>query len=83
MNILRHTLGPRQRRTRHPKRRRGLVPVLVAGALAASPSLVRPVENLPDLGDHSATILSSLEEERLGREFMRNAAGQLNFIEDL
>ncbi len=83
MNILRHTLGPRQRRPRHPKRRRGLVPVLVAGALAASPSLVRPVENLPDLGDHSATILSSLEEERLGREFMRNAAGQLNFIEDL
>lgn len=55
----------------------------MAAVLAAAPAAVRPVDNLPDLGDHSATILSSLEEERLGREFMRNAATQLNFIEDL
>jgi len=37
---------------------------------------------LPDLGDRSAVVISSVEEEKLGREFMRNARQKLKFIDD-
>lgn len=42
----------------------------------------RSQNDLPDLGDYSATVLSATEESKLGREFMREIRAQLNFIDD-
>ena len=39
--------------------------------------------DLPDLGDYSATVLSASQEQKLGREFMREIRRQLAFIDDL
>jgi beta-barrel assembly-enhancing protease len=39
-------------------------------------------QDLPSLGDSSATVVSSLEEQRLGRQFMRNARRQMDFSTD-
>ncbi len=39
-------------------------------------------QQLPALGDTSAQITSSLEEERMGRQFMRNARRHLDFSDD-
>ncbi len=39
--------------------------------------------DLPDLGDYSATVLSASQEQKLGREFMREIRRQLVFIDDL
>ena len=44
---------------------------------------VRSQNELPDLGDYSASVLSAAEEQKLGREFMREIRQQLDFIDDL
>lgn len=52
-----------------------LLPLAVSGQ---GPGL----DTLPDLGDHSASIISAAEEQQLGRTFMRDARKQLKFIDD-
>ena len=52
-----------------------LLPMTVSGQ---GPGL----DTLPDLGDHSASIISAAEEQQLGRTFMRDARKQLKFIDD-
>lgn len=55
--------------------------LLVSLTLLATPA--QPQSDLPDLGDHSATILSAAEEAKLGREFMREIRRQLDFVDDM
>ncbi len=40
------------------------------------------LDTLPDLGDHTASIISAAEERQLGRTFIRNARRQMRFIDD-
>ncbi len=60
-------------------RRRSLT-ILVATATAAASA--QDLNRLPELGDSSASVISSVEEQKLGREFMRDARRSLTFIED-
>ncbi len=39
-------------------------------------------DDLPDLGDDSATVISPAEERKLGEKFLRTARRQLTFIDD-
>lgn len=55
--------------------------LLVSLVLLTTP--VRPQSDLPDLGDHSASVLSATEEAKLGREFMREIRRQLDFVDDI
>ena len=57
---------------------------LILGALIAGggPSRAQSTSALPELGDTSAGVLSTLEEKRLGQQFMRAARLQLRFIDD-
>lgn len=55
--------------------------LLASLGLLAGPAM--PQSNLPDLGDHSASILSAAEEAKLGREFMRQIRHQLDFVDDM
>jgi predicted Zn-dependent protease len=65
-----------------------LTPVLIAAvliaALAAFPQQVPAQTSYqpPSLGDSSLSVLSPIEEQKLGREFMRQARQQLEFVQD-
>jgi len=52
----------------------------IGAILVAAPVLAQ--DQLPDLGDRSSTVISGIEEEQLGREFMRDARRQLKFVEE-
>ena len=54
---------------------------LLAVCAAGQPPLGYASE-LPELGDRSAVVISGAEEEKLGREFMRNAREKLKFLDD-
>jgi predicted Zn-dependent protease len=54
--------------------------ILVATATAAASA--QDLNQLPELGDYSTSVVSSAEEQKLGREFMRDARRSLTFIED-
>ncbi len=60
-------------------RRRSLA-ILVATATAAASA--QDLNQLPELGDYSSSVISAAEEQKLGREFMRDARRSLTFIED-
>ncbi len=51
-------------------------------AIAAAAASAQDSNQLPELGDYSTSIISSAEEQKLGREFMRDARRSLSFIED-
>lgn len=57
---------------------------LLGGVLALLVSTAAPTaaQQLPALGSTSSDVVSAVEEERLGRQFMRNARRQLNFSDD-
>lgn len=57
--------------------------LIVAIAALITSGAAHSQANLPDLGDYSATVLSATEEQKLGREFMRQIQQQLPFINDL
>lgn len=57
-----------------------LAPVLFVFAIAASVASAQ--QQLPALGETSSDVVTSLEEQRLGRQFMRNARRQMDFSED-
>lgn len=57
--------------------------LVVATIIAAVSGPARSQSELPDLGDYSATVLSASEEQKLGREFMRQIRQQLKFVDDL
>lgn len=50
-------------------------------AVPAAPALPATTE-LPDLGEESEAVLSPLEEQRLGEDFMRQARAQLDILDD-
>ena len=50
-------------------------------AVPAAPALPATTE-LPDLGEESGTVLSPLEEQQLGEDFMRQARAQLDILND-
>ncbi len=54
--------------------------LLLAATLMAVPAL--SAQQLPALGDVAADVVSSLEEQRLGRQFMRSARRQMEFSDD-
>ncbi len=58
--------------------RRHALSVLVATATAAASAQ----NQLPELGDYSSSVVSSAEEQKLGREFMRDARRTLTFVDD-
>ena len=60
---------------------RGLVLATILALITGVPS-VSATSDLPELGDRSAVVMSRIEEEQLGQEFMRNARQRLKFIED-
>ena len=55
----------------------------VAAAIALMCGSLLAQSRLPDLGDYSATVLSASEEQKLGREFMRQIRQQIPFVDDL
>ncbi len=59
-----------------------LKPLIFLTGLSIMSGPVLSQSNLPDLGDYSATVLSASEEQKLGREFMRQIRQQLRFIDD-
>ena len=50
-------------------------------AVPAAPALPATTE-LPDLGEESGAVLSPLEEQQLGEDFMRQARAQLDILND-
>ncbi len=63
----------------HPFRH--LVVPALAALVAAAP-VASGQQQLPALGETSSDVVTSLEEQRLGRQFMRNALRQLDFSQD-
>ena len=57
--------------------------LVIVVSLAILPFPAISQNDLPDLGDYSATVLSASQEQKLGREFMREIRQQLEFIDDL
>ena len=57
--------------------------LLVAGALLLT-SNGTPADNinLPDLGDQSASVITPLQERKLGEDIMRQARRRLTFLDD-
>ena len=61
----------------------GLNPWLSAMAAESSSTQARPdFMTLPDFGDPSGALISPLEEQRLGEEFMRSLRRSVNIIDD-
>lgn len=50
--------------------------------LAAAPAVPAGVNDLPELGDASATVLSPQQERKLGEDFMRKARSMLRIVDD-
>jgi len=72
------------RRTKHRARRSMLFLLLLGlhpiwSASAAAPS---STQALPDFGDPSGALISPLEEQRLGEEFMRSLRRSIKIIDD-
>lgn len=60
-----------------------LLPLLLAVFMVSRSVLAAvPEQNLPDLGDQSAVLLSAQEERRLGEDFMREARARLDLLDD-
>ena len=62
---------------------RNALSVVLLSSIVAFAAPARSQNELPDLGDYSASVLSAAEEQRLGREFMREIRRQLDFVDDL
>lgn len=60
---------------------RTVIATALAAHLALTPAHAN-LDDLPDLGDESATALSPHEERKLGETFMRNARHSLVFVDD-
>jgi len=58
------------------------LPLLAALALGPAASGLAASQNLPDLGDHSASIISPVQERKLGENVMREARRRLHYMED-
>jgi predicted Zn-dependent protease len=56
------------------------VAAIVAGMLGQI--ALADTGNLPDLGDESASVISPMQERKLGEEFMRSARTQLDIVDD-
>ncbi|MDH3690527.1 MAG: M48 family metalloprotease [Gammaproteobacteria bacterium] len=54
-----------------------IVPVLLGSICAAALA-----DDLPDLGDESASVISAIDEQKIGRQFLREAREQLPFVRD-
>ncbi len=61
---------------------RSWIQCIVAAAVTFTVTSAQGTNQLPDLGDYSATVVSASEEEALGREFMRDARRRLVFLDD-
>ncbi len=59
-----------------------LTAALSTPALGAPPDGSGQLDRLPELGDYSASVLSAREEEKLGRQFIREARRRVTFVED-
>ena len=60
----------------------GIIAFVIATILSPWPAYAQDLNQLPELGDASASVISSAEEKKLGREFMRDARRTLTFIND-
>ncbi len=59
------------------------LPALLLAAAVFTPALgYADPQNLPDLGDASAMVLSPHEERKLGEQLMRQIRGSLEFVDD-
>jgi len=57
--------------------------LIVVAVLNATPGAAYAATyNLPDLGDESQAVISPLQEQQLGADFMRNARRQLDIVDD-
>lgn len=64
-------------------RRRRTPPVLLALLIAlGGPPGLADNTSLPELGDASASVISPLQERKLGEDFMRRARQQLDIVDD-
>jgi len=62
--------------------RRSLAALLALIIALGSPAGIADASRLPDLGDESATVISPLQERKLGEDFMRRARQHLDIVED-
>lgn len=64
------------------RRYAGRLGVALCGVLTPYPAAALDLDQLPDLGDESAALLSPQMEKRLGAEFMRAARRQWRVLDD-